>query len=271
MRCSPHGLGEARPQGDPLHMVAEASNHAMKEARGVREIVGALGAARDPERAAREKRYLKSELRHLGVSVWQIRKIVGAFAKRHPDLAHADLVALVEGLWAKPVHERRMAAVLLLEAYGPLLERGDLPLLERLIRESRTWALVDILAATVAGGLVERFPDLAEALDLWATDEDFWVRRSALLALLKPLRRGEGDFERFARYADGMLEERQFFIRKAIGWVLRETGKTRPELVSGWLRPRAARASGVTVREAVKYLPEADRAAILRAHRQPSD
>jgi 3-methyladenine DNA glycosylase AlkD len=60
-----------------------------------------------------------------------------------------------------------------------------------------------------------------------------------------------------------MLEEREFFIRKAIGWVLRETSKKRPELVFDWFLPRAERASGVTTREAVKYLPEQERAGIL--------
>jgi 3-methyladenine DNA glycosylase AlkD len=60
-----------------------------------------------------------------------------------------------------------------------------------------------------------------------------------------------------------MLEEREFFIRKAIGWVLRDTSKKRPELVYEWLLPRAVRASGVTVREAVKYLSEDQRAGIL--------
>jgi 3-methyladenine DNA glycosylase AlkD len=108
---------------------------------------------------------------------------------------------------------------------------------------------------------------LNPTLDRWASDDDFWIRRSSILALLRPLRRGEGDFGRFARYADGMLEETEFFIRKAIGWVLRETSKKRPELVSAWLRPRAARASGVTVREAVKYLPAPDRDAIMASYR----
>ena len=55
-----------------------------------------------------------------------------------------------------------------------------------------------------------------------------------------------------------MLEEREFFIRKAIGWVLREVAKRRPELVTTWLTPRVHRASGVTFREAIKYLPAAD-------------
>jgi 3-methyladenine DNA glycosylase AlkD len=160
-----------------------------------------------------------------------------------------------------------MLAVELLDLRAALLTAEDIALVERLLRESRTWALVDGLAASVAGRLVERFPELGAVLDRWAQDEDFWLRRSALLALLGPLRRGGGDFPRFARYADAMLDEREFFIRKAIGWVLRETGRKRPELVSEWLLPRAARASGVTVREAVKHLPEREREEILRRYR----
>jgi 3-methyladenine DNA glycosylase AlkD len=161
-----------------------------------------------------------------------------------------------------------MASVELLDLRSRLMQPTDIVLLERLIRESKTWALVDGLAASVAGSLVERFPEAAETLDSWSTDEDFWVRRSSLLALLGPIRRGGGDFARFSRYADGMLEEREFFIRKAIGWVLREAGKKRPELVYSWLLPRARRASGLTVREAVRYLPAFERDEILSAHRQ---
>jgi 3-methyladenine DNA glycosylase AlkD len=156
-----------------------------------------------------------------------------------------------------------MAAVELLEQHVDLLEAGDLELIERLIRESKTWALVDNLAASIAGPLLDRHPELESTLDRWAADGDFWVRRSALLANLLALRRGEGDFDRFARYADAMLDEKEFFIRKAIGWVLRDTARKRPDLVFAWLEPRAARASGLTVREAVKHLPDAQREAIL--------
>ena len=67
-----------------------------------------------------------------------------------------------------------------------------------------------------------------------------------------------------------MLEDREFFIRKSIGWVLRETGKPKPDMVYAWLLPRAARASGVTVREAVKYLSPAQRADVLAAYRSAS-
>ena len=65
-----------------------------------------------------------------------------------------------------------------------------------------------------------------------------------------------------------MLDEREFFIRKAIGWVLRETEKRRPDEVIAWLAPRTHRASGVTMREAVRYLPELDASRLMAAYRE---
>lgn len=217
-----------------------------------------------PERAAGEKAYLKSGLEHYGTSVPAIRSVVREVVGG-ADVTHDDVVALVRELWRVPVHERRAGAVEVLTAHLGVLRADDLGLLEQLLRESRTWALVDGLAASVVGPLVERYPELGDRLDAWARDEDFWIRRSALLALLLALRRGEGDWPRFARYADTMLEEKEFFVRKAIGWVLRDTGRKRPDLVFAWLLPRAGRASGVTVREATKPLSEEQREAITTA------
>jgi 3-methyladenine DNA glycosylase AlkD len=65
-----------------------------------------------------------------------------------------------------------------------------------------------------------------------------------------------------------MLDEKEFFIRKAIGWVLRETAKRRPDEVYEWLAPRAHRASGVTIREAVKYLDDARKDALMSAYKE---
>lgn len=209
-----------------------------------------------PGRAEAQRAYLKSDLEFYGVAVGDVRAAVRLAGR--PD--HAELVALVSILWQSPVFEHRLAAVELLCRHVRLLGPADVPLVERLVRESHTWALVDPLAITVAGPIVT-----PADLDHWAADPDFWVRRAALLAHLAPLRGGDGDFEAFARYADQMLDEREFFIRKAIGWVLRDTGRKRPDLVFDWLLPRAARASTVTVREAVKPLSDDQRAAIAVA------
>jgi 3-methyladenine DNA glycosylase AlkD len=186
-------------------------------------------------------------------------------ALQHPDLTHDGLLRLVDALWAAPVHERRIAAIELLAIYHERLDSQDIVFLERLLRESHTWALVDPLAASVTGRLAEHHQQVGVVLDRWAEDHDFWIRRAALLTLLGPLRRGEGDFERFGKYADAMLGDTEFFIRKAIGWVLRDTAKKRPDLVFAWLLPRAARASAVTIREAVKPLAESQRSAVIAA------
>lgn len=230
------------------------------------ELERDLAAAGDPERAIGEKRYLKSDLAFHGTTVWQIERAVRAFTVEHPIDGHDSLLALAEVLWAQPVHERRMAAILLLERHRTMLGPADLPLLERFIRESRTWAYVDALAGNVVGPVCAGAAGAGEILDRWAEDDDFWVRRAALLSQLRPIRDG-APLDRFLRYADAMLEEKEFFVRKAIGWVLREAGKKRPEEVAAWLAPRTDRASGVTMREAVKYLPPRTAEHLMTAYR----
>ncbi len=250
----------------PESMVDKPASAAGRFERLAARLEGELRDAGTAERAVNEKRYLKSDLEHFGVPVPVVRKLARR-SVRGLGLDRGAVLALSEILWARPIHERRLAAVEILVHRAGLLEGGDLGWIEDLIRQARTWALVDPLATKLAGSLVERCPELGRDLDRWASDGDFWIRRSALLALLLPLRRGDGDLERFARYADAMLEEREFFVRKAIGWVLREIAKNRPQWVAAWLAPRAARASGVTLREAVKYLPAGERQALMAAYR----
>jgi len=229
------------------------------------EVEQRLREAGTPARAVGAKAYLKSSMEFCGVTMPQIRQILGEVT-RGRSLSREDVLAVSGQMWNRPLFEGRLAALILLTRHAGELRAGDAVLVERLIRQAGTWALVDDLAGKVMGSLVERYGELGATLDRWAADDDFWIRRSALLALLGPLRRGDGDFERFGRYADSMLAEREFFIRKAIGWVLRDTGRRRPDLVAGWLAPRAARASGVTMREAVKPLPPETARTLMAAY-----
>jgi 3-methyladenine DNA glycosylase AlkD len=232
----------------------------------VAELEAAIRDVGTPDRATSEQRYLKSDLTFLGATVGQTRDAVKAIGKANV-LDHDDLVALVTALWDAPVFERKMAAVQLLELHPRLLGSSDLPLVENLLRASRTWALVDALAGDVVGGIRAADPSVRPILDRWAVDPDFWIRRSSLLAELKQAKRG-GDLEPFLSRADRMLDETEFFIRKAIGWVLREVSKNRPDEVTAWIAPRTGRASGVTMREAVRYLPNADRERLMAAYRE---
>jgi 3-methyladenine DNA glycosylase AlkD len=231
------------------------------------EIRGKLDSVSTPERAINEKRYLKSDLEFIGVPVPGIRKIARGISNDFADGDHDGVVQAVEQMWTEPVHEFRSPAARLLEFHVDVLTAADLPLVERMLDEAGSWVYVDLLSVHVAGPLVIRLPDLGAELDRWSTHENFWLRRSAMLALLVPLREGGGDWDRFTRYAEAMWEEKEFFVRKAIGWVLRDTAKKNPERVIRFVLPRAQRASGVTIREAVKYLPDAARDEILAVYR----
>ena len=228
----------------------------------------AIRAAGDPRRAVSERAYLKSDREFCGASAPAVRQIVRAWCAARPALERDRLLAVTAWLWDRPLFESRRAAVDLLRARPALLQPADAGLIEAMLRDSGTWALVDDLSGHVMGGLTEAYPELTAVLDRWSRDADFWLRRSAMLALLGPLRRGDGDFARFSRYADAMLAEREFFIRKAIGWVLRDTARRRPGLVAEWLAPRVHLASGVTVREAVKPLPPGVRDLLLAGYRE---
>lgn len=230
-------------------------------------LEASLRAVGTRKRAEGEKRYLKSELDFTGTLVSQTREEVkqldGELA-----LDRDGLLALAEALWSKPVFERRLAAIMFLQRHAGLVTVMDRPVLERFVRESRTWALVDYLAVDVLGRMVGAYPrSVTPVMDRWAGDHDFWIRRSSLLCELRPIRSGE-PLSRFLVRADPMLEEHEFFIRKAIGWVLREAGKRQPGAVLTWLAPRTDRASGVTMREAVKYLPPADQERLMQAYRE---
>jgi len=209
-----------------------------------------------------EKAYLKSELEFYGTGMPDMRRISIEYANAHPAMTRADLRALALTAFKQDVFELRCAALAVVERRIELLEDRDLPWLLDLVAASKTWAHVDWIAATVIGDVVARYPATRRWLPIWAKQQNFWIRRTALLAQLTTLKRGEGDWPLFTRLAAGMLHEKEFFIRKAIGWVLREVSKKRPKLVYEFVRAHKDEMSGLTLREGAKYLSDAQRRAL---------
>jgi len=211
---------------------------------------------------------LKSDLEFIGVAAKPLRSVARSFLAEHPEFDRDALLELVQALWQRPVFELKAVAVALLERRIRSLETADLNLVEELLRRSHTWALVDWLCTKVAAPVVESDPEAtAPVLDRWSTDDDFWLRRASMLAQLPTLRSGGGDFHRFASFAAGMVGEKEFFIRKAIGWVLRDVSKKRPQLAYEFLSEHIDEVSGLTLREGSKYLPDAQREELLRRFR----
>lgn len=224
-----------------------------------------------PQRAAAERAYLKSTLRHLGAPVPAVRRVVRNWVRRHPGVVHDDLFAIADALWAEPVHERRLAAIELLQAMPRRVGGDDLPWLELHLRDCRTWALVDPLAGLVVADLAAREPAaVMPSLDGWVLDPDFWMRRSAVLALRSAVRRGE-QLDRLFQYAETLLPDDEFFVRKAVGWVLREVAPRHPREVSLWLRDHIDEISLITLREPLRKLADGDEIrALYDSRRNPA-
>jgi 3-methyladenine DNA glycosylase AlkD len=226
-----------------------------------------LAEQADPVRAAKEKEYLHSTSTHLGVGVPALHRIARSTAH---GLDRETLLDLAVRLWDEPtppVHERRFMAADLLANRPEIMSPSDVILIERMTREAGTWAIVDTLAPRVLGPMVEQHPDdMSAVLDAWARAGDRWLRRSVLLAYLPSLRAGRGNWHRFTGYADSLLDDREFFVAKAIGWVLRDTARKRPDLVLAWAEPRLPRMQRVTAREVVKPYPADVQKRLLSRH-----
>ncbi len=161
-----------------------------------------FAAAGSAERAKSERAYMKSALRFHGVDAATIRAACRDFCATHA-LDHDALVAVVDALFATDWFDLRSAAIGVLERTRKLVGRGDAPWLIALVRDASCWAHVDWLATKIVPhALADRPRALLRA---WARDDDFWVRRTALLAQLDALRAGGGDFALFAELALPML------------------------------------------------------------------
>ena len=163
-------MSPAHPAAATAAVTTVATSEGAAEAATIER---ALRAAGSPERAAGSQAYLKSSLEFTGTTVPVVRALLRSWRRDRPYLTRDILLPVVTALWS-PVFECRLSAVLLLTDRRWLLTAADGGLVEDLLRECGTWALVDPLAADVMGSLVERYPELAAARSL--------VQRDKLLA-----------------------------------------------------------------------------------------
>lgn len=208
----------------------------------------------DASRAKQMKAYLLDQFEFLGLPAPVRRQAVKGMGNVQWQSA-ADVLAAAELLWQKPQREYRYTAVDLLRKHSARLTVNDLPALQALLLRDAWWETVDGLSAVIAEVLhaaVQQQPNAAEAMDAWLKHPSHWVRRSAMLHQLGW--RLDTDTTRLFGYAQQLAHEQEFFIRKAIGWALRDYARWNPVAVTKFLVQYRAHLSGLTLREAAKHL-----------------
>ena len=215
----------------------------------VAQLRAELRAAADPARAPGQQAYMKSVMPFLGVTVPQVRRLARAAAKTLPDAAAVLVVA--RELWDAATHrEERYAAMMMLGARNARADLASVPLIEHMATTGRWWDFSDDLASRMQE-LHDRHPaETAEIARRWSIGEDMWLRRIAIISQLG--RKERVDLELLDAVITPNIDDPEFFIRKAVGWALRDAARTHPD----WVRDFAAThpLSPLSRREALKHV-----------------
>jgi 3-methyladenine DNA glycosylase AlkD len=216
---------------------------------------GALAAAADPERAPRMQAYMKSDMPYRGISAPDLRVICKRIFAEHPLASCEQWRSAVLELWRDArFREERYAAIELVghRPHRDCRTPDVLPLCEELIVDGAWWDHVDAMAHHV-GNLLRTHPDqVRPVMRAWSTDKDLWKRRVSIICQVAFKR--DTDLALLYANIEPNLADRNFFIRKAIGWALRSYAWTDPREVQRYVAEHEALLSGLSRREALKNL-----------------
>ena len=237
-------------QGDPT---AEPTDNEIGQGLWVAGTVSArLKALRNPDRAAEMAAYIKFQQEFLGVPMPEVRKIaLRTGTEWRPGHLGAARVA-IERLWQGVFREERYAAQHLADRWRVWRWPESLELFEWMVKTGRWWDLVDSVATRCVGKLLLTYPERNETVFAWIHHEDAWLRRTALLCQLHHKERT--DTAALEAMILQTAHEEDFFIRKAIGWALRQYARTAPDWVRDFVGRHEAVLSPLSKREAMKHL-----------------
>ncbi len=226
----------------------------------VDELRSRIAEVGDADRAPQMQAYMKSALPFRGVSSVPLRAITREVVPAHPLPDRAAWQAAVLDLWDGAAYrEERYAALAVAghRRYRDFRDPASLGLYRHLVVTGAWWDLVDTIAAQHVGEVLGRFPsEVAPTIRGWALDDDLWLRRTAVLCQLKRKADTDVGLLRYAleHNAEDSVHGQEFFIRKALGWALREHARTDPDWVRAFVAEHEAQLSGLTRREALKHL-----------------
>ncbi|AJT41172.1 DNA alkylation repair protein [Psychromicrobium lacuslunae] len=207
----------------------------------------------DPDRAIKMQAYMKSSMPYLGVPMPQVRKLTSAAVRAFPFASAEQLLATAEVLWREAEYRELRYVALALTALKPA--RGNLnflPLYEEMVSTGAWWDYVDEVSHRIQELLKSQPATMKPLIRRWSVASDFWFRRLSIISQLQL--KTATDLDLLSSVIDANAADKEFFIRKAIGWALREYSKTDPQWVSAFVAARTSTLSPLSQREALKRL-----------------
>ncbi len=217
----------------------------------VSPLVELLKAHADAENAVMMRRYMRDQFDFLGIKTPERRRLTRDFLRGHRDVVRDNLPSFARDLWTLPEREFQYVGVDLLDRFGKRLGPADLPTIEYLVTKRSWWDTVDGLATRVIGGVLRRDAPVRDRyVSSWRMSDNMWLRRVSILFQLKY--KSDTDVDLLFSVIRDNIASDEFFIRKAIGWALREHSKTDANAVIQFVSEHDL--SPLSKREALKWL-----------------
>lgn len=216
-------------------------------------VQSALGEQANPEKAEGMRSYMKTDMRFYGVQKPGRTKILRRLKEQFAPETHEEYAELATALWELPHREEKYLAQAVATTFDEFIVPDSLPLYQRFIVEGAWWDFVDETATHMIRKLVLDHPDMMwPVVEAWNEDDEMWLRRTSILCQVGA--KDRTDAARLFRFCENRMHEEEFFIRKAIGWALRDYARTHPGAVAGFANSHRDGLSGLSFREATKHI-----------------
>lgn len=202
-------------------------------------------------RAEGTKAYLLNQFEFYGIPMAERRKMCKDFIKANPLSSISEVEKIIKEAWKLPEREWQYFAIELLEHYKKQWKTSTIKIIEYCVTHKSWWDTVDAIADAWAGEYFKLFPQqIISVTGKWNQSDNMWLQRSSLLFQKKY--KQNTDTRLLAKYIQHLTSSNEFFIRKAIGWILREYAKTDPLWVKKFVDANVL--SPLSRREALKHL-----------------
>jgi len=201
--------------------------------------------------AIAQKQYMKNKFEFFGIKAPKRREIQKPFLIKAYLPPKSELEKIVKTLWQKPQRELYYFVQEFTQKYIKQLEKEDIELLEYLIVNKSWWDTVDFIAVNLVGEYFKKYPQQRDDyIKKWLQSGNIWLQRTSLIFQLKY--KTEIDIKLLTNSVQHLLGTKEFFINKAIGWILREYSKTNPDWVLEFVNKTAL--SNLSRREAIRLI-----------------
>ena len=205
----------------------------------------------NPRIALEQKAYMRNQFAYYGIKATERREIQKPFFIKEFLPKKDKLDQIIIALWEKPQRDYQYFSQELAFKYVKQLAEKDIELYEYMVTHKSWWDTIDFIAAKLIGEYFKKFPEQRDAyVKKWISSNNIWLQRSALLFQLKY--KENLDTALLSSIINSLLGSKEFFINKAIGWILREYSKTNPTWVKDFAKKTAL--SSLSKKEALRLI-----------------